>query len=70
MMIYRVEGHTFPLQHQRLGMSLGLSKNTRSAMAPWVLIGTGDIMHIQTMRQLLSDKGINQVMIKQIKDFD
>ena len=63
--VYCVEGHTFPLQNQRLGRALGQSNNSGSAMLQWLLTGTGDIVPLQILRQL--DERSIPVMIKQMK---
>ena len=68
--IYRVEGHKFPLQHQRLGMALGASNNSGSAMSQWVLTSTDDVMHIQTLSHLIPYERSSPVMLKRMKEFD
>ena len=67
--IYRVEGHKFPMQHQRLGRILGPSKNAGSAMSNWVLTSTGDIMPIQTVRQLTPGEHNSPTMKDRKRDF-
>ena len=68
--IYRVEGHKYPLQHQRPGRALGTPNNSVSVMSQWVLTGTGYIMSIQTLMQVKPTQRRTPVMIKRMNYFD
>ena len=69
-LIYRVEGHKSPLQHQRLGKALGPSKNPVSAISQWLVTGNGYIMPIQMLRKLMPSEMSIPVMLKRMKEFD
>ena len=52
--VYRVEGQSYPHNHQKIGRILGPAHNAGSIMLQWLFTSTGDEMPIQTLRLLTS----------------
>ena len=68
--IYRIEGQTFPFQHQKIGRTLGPATHAGNVMLQWVLTGGGEVMPIQTLRRLTDSEMNNPSMIKRMNDYD
>jgi len=69
--IYRIEGQTYPFQHQKIGRTLRPATRAGNVMSQWVLTCGGEIMpRIQTLRGLTESEKSNLSMIKRMNDYD